>query len=139
VVGEGGAPAAGGEGLLGDGVAEEHQPRPHLLSRTSTTDRPLELAGYLGDEITATSRATHFCPVLVRVVQEPESFFIIIDMTSHQLEVADLHYFFFFDRNADLHFYSGETPHIGPCNNLSRYSDFRCFFRQVRHRIGGLA
>jgi hypothetical protein len=96
VVGEGGAPAAGGEGLLGDGVAEEHQPRPHLLSRTSTTDRPLELAGYLGDEITATSRATHFCPVLVRVVQEPESFFIIIDMTSHQLEVADLHLHFFF-------------------------------------------
>lgn len=35
VVGEGGAPAAGGEGELGDGVAEEHQPRPHLSSLDS--------------------------------------------------------------------------------------------------------
>jgi hypothetical protein len=34
VVSEGGAPATGGEGQLGDGVAEEHQPRPHLVSPT---------------------------------------------------------------------------------------------------------
>jgi hypothetical protein len=57
VVSEGGAPATGGEGLLGDGVAEEHQPRPHLVSDTDHTDRLLDWAGYLGvgDEITATS------------------------------------------------------------------------------------
>jgi hypothetical protein len=55
VVGEGGAPAAGGEGLLGDGGAEEDQPRPHLLFLTFSssvfppiriTDRPMDWAYY---------------------------------------------------------------------------------------------